>query len=170
MSHDALVLLKQDHRQILRLFRDYARAASEEQRGEVVQQMTRLLLVHSFVEEELIHPSIRESVPDLDGEILFSSEQHRLTAVLVEQLTSLPAADERFDPTTRLLIDLVGRQIEREEAGWIPAARQALGRKPLQALGADVGPAREQAPQPGPGSRLEQATSMLLGRLPGSPG
>ncbi|WP_051942890.1 hemerythrin domain-containing protein [Streptacidiphilus rugosus] len=170
MSHDALVLLKRDHQEIRRLFRDYGRATGEEERREVVQRIARVLLVHSFVEEELIYPGIRASVPSLAPELLLASEQHRLAAVLVEQLTSSAATDERFDPKARLLIDLVGRQIEREEEGWMPAARQALGRKALQDLGADIATARDQAPQPGPGSRIEQVTSELLGHLPGVPG
>jgi hemerythrin superfamily protein len=162
MSNDALVLLKQDHRQLRRLFQAFQRARSTQQRGRVTDSVVRLLMAHSFVEEELVHPKILELVPDLARDTLVASEEHRVADALVDQLAAMHPDDERLEATMQVLIDVVTRHIDQEEQSWMPAVRKALGRKQLQALGAEVLTAREQAPVPGPGTRLEHAVSTLL--------
>jgi hemerythrin superfamily protein len=168
MSTDALILLKQDHKELRRLFRALRDAgcadhADHERRGELVGRILRALMAHTFVEEEFVYPKVRQLAPDLDAELLRCLEEHHVADLLAGELAALHPQDERFEAKTLVLIDVVTRHIREKESGWMSQVRAVVSRKELQDLGADLVQAREQAPEPGPGSRLERAASVLFG-------
>ena len=66
-------------------------------------------------------------------------------------------ADERFTAKTTVLIENVRHHIEEEENEWFPQVREALGRKVLQEIGAEMAAARKKAPRkPCPAERPEE--------------
>ena len=52
MSTDAIVLLKTDHKEILKTFKDFENAGESAyvRKGELVQRMISLLTVHTYIE------------------------------------------------------------------------------------------------------------------------
>jgi hemerythrin-like domain-containing protein len=149
MSTDAIVMLKDDHKEILRTFREFENAGDDalKTKGDLVDRMIELLTVHTYIENEVMYPRVRELVPELEDDVLESYEEHHVADVLVMELSAMKPSDERFDAKTTVLIENVRHHIEEEESEWFPQVREALGRKVLQEIGADMAEARKKAPR-----------------------
>ena len=78
MSTDAIVLLKEDHTEVKRLFREFQSAGEDAKakKGKLVQQMLEALTVHTYIENEVMYPEVRRLVPDIEDDILESYEEH----------------------------------------------------------------------------------------------
>lgn len=149
MSTDAIVLLKDDHKELKRLFRSFEKAGDEayDEKGELVGKMIELLTVHTYIENEVMYPRIRELMPELEDDILESYEEHHVADVLVMELFTMKPEDERYTAKTTVLIENVEHHIEEEEDEWFPKVRDGLGRKELQEIGQAMIDAREGAPK-----------------------
>ena len=149
MSTDAIVLLKNDHKEIRKVFRDFEAAGDSalKRRGQLVDKMLELLTVHTYIENEVMYPRVRELLPDLEDDVLESYEEHHVADVLVVELSMMKPDDERFTAKTTVLIESVDHHIDEEEKEWFPKVREGLGRKALQELGADMLEAKKKAPR-----------------------
>jgi hemerythrin superfamily protein len=148
-STDAIVHLKDDHKEIRRLFREFEKAGDDAHKtqGRLVDQMIELLTVHTYIENEVMYPRVRELLPDLEDDVLESYEEHHVADVLVMELYGMKPDDERFRAKTTVLIENVRHHIEEEEEEWFPKVREGLGRKVLQDLGAEMIAKRKKAPR-----------------------
>lgn len=149
MSSDAIVLLKADHKELRRLFREFQAAGDRafKKKAKVTGQIIELLTVHTYVENEVMYPEVRALLPDLEDEVLESYEEHHVADVLCMELSAMSADAERFDAKTTVLIEIVSHHIEEEEQEWFPKVRAGLSRKQLQELGARIEQARGKAPR-----------------------
>src|SRR5689334_9636371 len=148
MSTDAIVILKDDHKRIKKLFREFEAAGEDAtgKKGEIVERIIAELTVHTYIENEGMYPQVRKLVPDLEDDVLESYEEHHVADVLCLELASMDADDEHFDAKTTVLIENVEHHIEEEEDEWFPKVREALGRKQLQEIGAEMMELRKKAP------------------------
>ncbi len=148
-STDAIVLLKNDHKEIRKTFADFEKAGDNAQatKQRLVDKMIELLTVHTYIENEVMYPRVRALLPDLEDDILESYEEHHVADVLVMELSSMKASDERFTAKTTVLIENVTHHIQEEEDEWFPQVRDGLGRKALQEIGAEMLAARKKAPR-----------------------
>jgi hemerythrin-like domain-containing protein len=165
MSSDAIVMLKEDHKEILRTFRDFEKAGpnAHKAKADLVDRIIELLTVHTYIENEVMYPRVRELVPDLEDDVLESYEEHHVADVLVMELSTMKPDDERFAAKTMVLIENVRHHIEEEEQEWFPQVREALGRKTLQQLGADMADARTRAPRrPAQPSALKKTVDAVI--------
>jgi hemerythrin-like domain-containing protein len=165
MSTDAIVMLKDDHKQILRAFKDFEGAGDEAfaSKGRLVDRIIELLTVHTYIENEVMYPRVRELVPDLEDDVLESYEEHHVADVLVMELMGMKPTDERFTAKTTVLIENVRHHIEEEEDEWFPQVREALGRKVLQEIGAAMAEARKKAPRsPAQPSALKKTVDAVI--------
>jgi hemerythrin superfamily protein len=165
MSTDAIVLLKNDHKEIRRLFSQFEKAGdnAEATKGAVVKKIIELLTVHTYIENEVMYPEVRKLLPDLEDDILESYEEHHVADVLVSELMMLNPDDERFDAKTTVLIENVRHHIEEEEEDWFPKVRAGLGRKQLQELGAKMEQTRQKAPKsPAQPSAVKKAIDAVV--------
>ena len=165
MSTDAIVMLKNDHKEILRTFRDFEKAGdgAVKTKGQLVDRIIELLTVHTYLENEVMYPRVRELVPDLEDDVLESYEEHHVADVLVAELAAMKPDNERFTAKTTVLIESVRHHIEEEEGEWFPQVREALGRKILQDLGAQMAQAREKAPRrPSQPSALKKTVDAVI--------
>jgi len=165
MSSDAIVMLKNDHKEILRAFREFEKAGdgAHKTKGRLVDRIIELLTVHTYIENEVMYPRVRELVPELEDDVLESYEEHHVADVLVMELSSMKPEDERFTAKTTVLIESVRHHIEEEETEWFPDVREALGRKDLQAIGAEMERARATAPRrPSQPSALKKTIDAVI--------
>jgi hemerythrin-like domain-containing protein len=137
MSTDAIVLLKNDHKEILRTFKDFEKAGDDAHatKGKLVDRIIELLTVHTYIENEVMYPRVRELLPEVEEDVLESYEEHHVADVLVVELSAMKPDSERFTAKTTVLIENVRHHIEEEEQEWFPKVREGLGRKTLQELG-----------------------------------
>ena len=149
MSHDAIVLLKADHKDARRLFREFQAAGDKatKKKAKLVNQIIEALTVHTYIENEVMYPEVRALLPDLDEEILESYEEHHVADVLCLELAGMPADAERYDAKVTVLIENVTHHIAEEEQEWFPKVRAGLTRKQLQELGVRLEAARAKAPR-----------------------
>ncbi|MER7893912.1 hemerythrin domain-containing protein [Micromonospora sp. NPDC094482] len=149
MSTDAIVLLKEDHKEMRRLFKAFqdAEEGPASQRGKLVGQIVEALTVHTYLENEVMYPEVRKLLPDLEDDILESYEEHHVADVLCAELHAMTAEDEHFNAKTTVLIENVLHHVEEEEQEWFPKVREALGRKQLQEIGERMIALRADAPR-----------------------
>ena len=148
MSSDAIVMLKADHKEIRRLFREFQAAGDRagKKKAKLVGQIIELLTVHTYIENEVMYPEVRALLPALEDDVLESYEEHHVADVLCMELAGMAPDAERFDAKTTVLIESVSHHIEEEEQDWFPKVRAGLGRKQLQDIGAKLEQARQKAP------------------------
>ncbi|SOD74586.1 hemerythrin HHE cation binding domain-containing protein [Jatrophihabitans sp. GAS493] len=165
MSTDALVLLKADHREIKAVFRSFASAGdgAHKTKGTLVNRMIELLTVHTYLENELIYPEVRRLIPELEGDVLESYEEHHVADLLCTELAVLSPDAERFDAKTTVLIENVTHHIDEEEQEWFPQVRAGLGRKQLADLGAQMLELKKTAPRsPAQPSALKKVVDAVI--------
>ena len=165
MSTDAIVLLRDDHKQIKRLFREFEQAGERATKttGSIVAKIIEALTVHTYLENEVMYPEVRRLLPELEDDVLESYEEHHVADVLCVELSMLSPDHERFEAKTTVLIEIVEHHIEEEEQDWFPKVREGLGRKQLQRIGDQMFELRKNAPTtPRQPSALKKAVDALI--------
>jgi len=165
MSTDAIVMLKNDHKEIRKLFRDFEKAGENAtvEKGRTVTKIIEVLTVHTYLENEVMYPRVRELLPDLEDDVLESYEEHHVADVLVMELVGMKPDAERFDAKTTVLIENVRHHIEEEEEEWFPKVREGLSRTTLQEIGTAMEKARKKAPRsPAQPSALKKTVDAVL--------
>jgi hemerythrin superfamily protein len=165
MSTDAIVLLKEDHKEIRKLFTDFENAGenAHKTKGKLVDRMIELLTVHTYIENEVMYPRVRELLPEVEDDVLESYEEHHVADLLVVELAAMKPEDERFTAKTTVLIESVRHHMEEEEEDWFPKVREGLGRNALSELGAAMLEARKTAPhRPSQPSALKKTIDALI--------
>jgi len=165
MSTDAIVLLKNDHKDIRKVFSDFEKAGEDAHvaKGKLVDRMIELLTVHTFIENEIMYPRVRDLLPELEDDVLESYEEHHVADVLVVELAAMKPDAERFTAKTTVLIENVTHHMDEEEQDWFPKVREGLGRKTLQEIGAAMIEAKKTAPRhPSQPSALKKTIDAVI--------
>jgi hemerythrin superfamily protein len=149
MASDAITMLKADHKEIRRLFREYRRTSDTavKTRGKIVRQIIEQLTVHSYIENEVMYPQVRELLPDMDEDMLESYEEHHVADVLCAELAAMAPDDEHFEAKTIVLIENVSHHIDEEEGVKFPKIRAGISRTKLRDIGLFLDQARRRAPK-----------------------
>ncbi|MGI8678715.1 MAG: hemerythrin domain-containing protein [Jatrophihabitans sp.] len=165
MSTDAIVLLKDDHKQIKKTFRDFQAAGKNatQRKAELVARMIELLTVHTYIENEIMYPEVRRLLPEVEDDVLESYEEHHVADVLCMELFAMKADAERFDAKTTVLIENVTHHIDEEESEWFPKVREGLGRTQLAEIGERMIEAKKKAPHtPASPSALKKTIDAVI--------
>ena len=98
MSSDAIVILKDDHKQIRRMFREFGATGDDavKKRAKIVGQIIEMLTVHTYIENEVMYPEVLALLPDLKEDVLESYEEHHVADVLCLELSAMAPDQERF--------------------------------------------------------------------------
>jgi hemerythrin superfamily protein len=165
VASDAIVLLRDDHKHIRRLFREFQAAGDKavKKKARLAGQIIELLTVHTYIENEVMYPEVRALLPDLEQDILESFEEHHVADVLCAELSAMPANGERFTAKATVLIENVTHHMEEEEQDWFPRVRAGLGRKQLRDIGTKLQEARKKAPRsPAQPSALKKTIDAVI--------
>ena len=165
MSTDAIVLLKNDHKDIRKAFADFEKAGENAHvtKGKIVDRIIELLTVHTYLENEVMYPRVRKLLPEVEDDVLESYEEHHVADVLVLELAALKPDHERFTAKTTVLIENVRHHMDEEEQDWFPQVREGLGRKVLQEIGAEMEAVRPKAPRrPSQPSALKKTIDAVI--------
>jgi hemerythrin-like domain-containing protein len=166
MSTDAIVLLKQDHKEVRKLFSDF-KAAGENattRKRDLVAKIIEQLTIHTYIENEIMYPEVRKLVPDIEDDILESYEEHHVADVLCMELFTMSPENDHYDAKTTVLIENVEHHIEEEEDEWFPKVREGLGRKQLQEIGQTLIEQKAVAPtRPSQPGAMKKAVKAVTG-------
>src|SRR6201990_1782064 len=122
MPTDAIVLLKDEHKLIKKAFRDFEKAGDNAYaaKEKALTRIIELLTAHTYIENEVMYPRVRELLPEVEDDVLESYEEHHVADVLVMELSMMKPQDERYTAKTTVLIENVEHHIEGEEGDWFP--------------------------------------------------
>ena len=164
MSTDAIVVLRNDHKEVRALFREFeTKSTTTARKGAIVRKVIQLLTAHTYIENEVMYPAVRELLPELEQDVLESYEEHHVADVLVAELSVMTPKDERFEAKTTVLIENVRHHMDEEETEWFPKVREGLGRTQLQELGAQLLMAKKKAPRsPAQPSALKKVVDAVV--------
>ena len=165
MAKDAIVLLKEDHKAMRKLFRQFEKAGenAEATKDRVARQIIEELTVHTYLENECMYPEVRKLLPEVEDDVLESYEEHHVADLLVVELASMKPEDERFTAKTTVLIESVRHHMEEEEQEWFPKVREGLGRNVLSEIGAEMAEAKKTAPRrPSQPSALKKTIDAII--------
>jgi hemerythrin superfamily protein len=164
MSTDAIVLLKEDHKEMRRLFREFQQAGhdAKKTKGKLVDSILEALTVHTYIENECMYPEVRKLMPEVEDDVLESYEEHHVADILCMELATMGPDDERFEAKTTVLIENVTHHMDEEEQEWFPKVRAGLSRKQLQEMGARMLELKKKAPRsPAQPSALKKAVDAV---------
>lgn len=128
MLMDGIVLLKEDHKTVEKLFKQFEKAGdtAHAEKRKIADQVVEELTTHTWIEEKIFCPAAREAAPDTRDHVLANVEEHHVVLWILSELKDLDAADERFDSKmtgsreVQTITDLVGRPAQ---------ARRGRGRR-----------------------------------------
>jgi hemerythrin superfamily protein len=145
---DAIVLLKNDHKTVEKLFKQFEKADDDEldEKRQIADQVIKELTTHAFIEEQIFYPEGRSAAPETEDQVLESVEEHHVVVWMLSELADTEPSDERFDAKMTVLMENVRHHVEEEEKDWFPEVRKAMGRKRLQELGERLEQAKSEAP------------------------
>lgn len=136
---DAIALLKQDHKEVKQLFKDYEKLAESEAPAEdrqaLAEQICAMLTVHATIEEEIFYPAARGAMEEQD--LLDEAEvEHASAKDLIAQIQSMQPDDELYDAKVKVLGEYVDHHVQEEENEMFPKAKKTD--LDLKAIGAEL--------------------------------
>ncbi|MGH9266096.1 MAG: hemerythrin domain-containing protein [Acidimicrobiales bacterium] len=143
---DAITLLKQDHKTVEKLFKQFEKTTQPARQRKLAQQVVKELSVHAAIEEMVFYPAVRGRVPETEETVLESLEEHHVAKWLLSELEDMKPDHERFKAKMTVLIETVRHHVEEEESEFFPQVRKALGRKELAEVGEALEKAKKTAP------------------------
>lgn len=135
VADDAISILREDHRRIDDLFRQFDKTRAETLRGELAQRICVELLIHARVEEEIFYPALREAI-DADELMDEADIEHDAAARLIEEILRMRPGADHYCARVKVLGDYVRHHVQQEQNRMFSKAREA--RLDMRALGEQI--------------------------------
>jgi len=111
---DAIALLKSDHREVERLFKEFERTDSIEQKRQLAGQICLALRTHTTIEEEIFYPAFLEATDEKD--IHHEAEiEHEGAKHLIDEIESTGPRDDHFEARVTVLQEMIRHHVKEEE-------------------------------------------------------
>jgi hemerythrin superfamily protein len=124
-AKDAETLLKQDHRNVEKLFGQFE-GADDARKEEIVAQVCRELILHSVLEEEVFYPACRDK--GVEDDMLDEAQvEHDSVKLMVNELMQ-GRRGPYYDAKVKVLAEYVKHHVKEEEktgSGIFAKARKA---------------------------------------------
>jgi hemerythrin-like domain-containing protein len=131
---DALQMLRDDHRHVKDLFKQFEEADDRRAKSQIVAETLTALDLYAKLEEEIFYPAVRKEADPDDGEMDEAEEEHHVAKLLIGELRRMEPGAARYDAKFTVLAENVKRHIDEEEAEMLPKAAE-LGMQRLNELG-----------------------------------
>jgi hypothetical protein len=132
---NAIDLLKDDHREVERLFSEFLASEDSEpnQREDIFQQIEKELLVHGDIEEKIFYPAVKDAAPEKVTEAI---HEHTQVKQILADMLELEIDDEAFEKKLTLLMETVQHHVQEEEAadGVLEVAQHKFDEQKLEQL------------------------------------
>ena len=134
-SQDAIALLKEDHREVKRLFKEFKDAKGDGRKQKLAHQICLELIVHSEIEETIFYPACEGTVDE--DELKEGYVEHDAAKLLVAEIEAAEqgAADDFFDTKVHVLSEEIEHHVEEEEKPGGIFAKARKGDLDMKALG-----------------------------------
>jgi hemerythrin superfamily protein len=137
---DAIELLKQDHREVEGLFKEFEQLQDDQDAAEqVIETACTELKIHDKIETEIFYPAVRSAAEQEEVEDLLDEAEveHDTVRELIQKLEGMDPSDEKRKAHFTVLMEYVKHHVKEEEKEMFPKVKklQALD---LAALGAEM--------------------------------
>jgi hemerythrin-like domain-containing protein len=132
---DATRFLKQQHREVRKLFKKLSGARGPAERRALLDQVADKLTTHTSLEEKIFYPAVRTVETKKAGEVVNEAyEEHHVVDLVLAELPKVDPKDERFEAKMTVLEELVEHHVKEEETEMFKLAKK-LGSAELRELG-----------------------------------
>jgi iron-sulfur cluster repair protein YtfE (RIC family) len=160
-DNDALSLLKSDHAEVKKLFKEIE---AEEDQEAIFDQIKGALEVHATIEEEIFYPAVKKArSEEVKDEVREAYEEHKQVKTLLAAIAEISPDDESYSAKIKVLKEDVEHHIKEEEGEMFPDARKYLGDK-LEDLGAQMQARRDELETNGVRETKHEPTGKRGGR------
>ena len=123
-TQDALALLKEDHRKVEKLFKDFESAKGEGRKEKLARQISLELTIHTTIEEEIFYPACKGKIDeDLLKEAYVEHDAAKLLMAEIEAGNG--QSDDFFDAKVQVLGEQIDHHVKEEEDELFPEVRKA---------------------------------------------
>jgi hemerythrin superfamily protein len=121
---DAIKLLKDDHKEVRKMFDAFDKTDDDAKKQELAEQICKALTVHAQIEEEIFYPAAYEAL-DEDGDDMVdeAAVEHASAKDLIAQIRASRVGEPLFDAKVTVLGEYIRHHVEEEEGELFPECR-----------------------------------------------
>jgi hemerythrin superfamily protein len=129
---NAIDLLKQQHREVEKLFKKMEKAGPDE-KEKLFDELADSLAVHAAIEEQHFYPATKDARTE---ELLQEAvEEHLSVKRIIADLLEMEPDDAQFDAKITVLQEQVEHHVEEEEKELVPKVQKLHSKDELEDLG-----------------------------------
>lgn len=133
-SKDAIALLKEDHREVEKLFEEFKDAKGEGRKQKLARKICLELIVHSEIEETIFYPACEGTVEE--DELKEGYVEHDAAKLLIAEIEANESGDDEFfDTKVHVLQEEIEHHIKEEEGPGGIFSQARKGKLDLDELG-----------------------------------
>ena len=123
-AQDAIALLKEDHRAVEKLFKDFEDAKGDGRKQKLAQRICLELTVHTMIEEEIFYPACEGKIEE--DKLKEAYVEHDAAKLLIAEIEAGEGqSDDFFEAKVQVLSEQIEHHVEEEEKELFPEARKA---------------------------------------------
>lgn len=127
VKHDVIVLLKNDHAEVKKLFKQFDKLAEKEDiqgKVQIANKICSELIAHTLAEEEIFYPGARAATKD-DDMLNEAVVEHDSAKDLISQIQEMDPEDPMYDAKVTVLGEYINHHVEEEESEMFPEVRES---------------------------------------------
>ncbi|WP_205481099.1 hemerythrin domain-containing protein [Sphingomonas arenae] len=113
---DAVTLLKEDHRRVEELFKEFQKAKGDGAKKRIAEKICAELIVHTELEEKIFYPACEGKVKEDDLQEAYV--EHDSAKVLVAEIANGGPDDDFYEAKVKVLQEEIEHHVKEEE-GWL---------------------------------------------------
>lgn len=121
---EATAILRADHKLVSKLFADFEKAESSEEKKALADEICTELTIHAQVEEEIFYPAVKEALGDTEL-VPEAIVEHATLKNLIADVQADGLDEEMFDARIKVMSEYVKHHVKEEEEEMFPEARKS---------------------------------------------
>ena len=113
---DAVTLLKEDHRRVEELFKEFQKAKGDGAKKKIAEKICAELIVHTELEEKIFYPACEGKVKEDDLQEAYV--EHDSAKVLIAEIANGGPDDDFYEAKVKVLQEEIEHHVKEEE-GWL---------------------------------------------------
>lgn len=130
---NAVELLKEQHRKVDSLFKQFQKAKSTEEKEKIFLELASCLVGHDAIEREIFYPECQKALGPIER-LLEGIAEHGLMEFSIFRADKA-RKKPTFDYLVRVLAEIVEHHVAEEEREILPKAGRKMGNALLERLG-----------------------------------
>lgn len=138
----AVKLLKEDHREVEKMFDEYEQLEAESEKLELFNRIATALKVHTMIEEEIFYPEERGDVEEdmLDEAFV----EHDGAKKLIAEIEAMEPGEQYYDAKVKVLGEYIRHHVKEEEQPGGIFSQAKRGEEDLEEMGERIQARKEE--------------------------